>query len=80
MVIIAALDVVPDWLRTCWAEHACVFLKVADLLSGPWRGRFNAATMLGQSRVVHQAEICSATDLIDFFRFNIAFAQRIYEE
>lgn len=76
----AALDATHHWSRMDWTERASVFLKAADLLSGPWRDRLNAATMLGQSKTVHQAEIDSAAELIDFLRWNVAFAQRIYEE
>jgi 1-pyrroline-5-carboxylate dehydrogenase len=57
-----------------------VFLRAADLLAGPWRDRLNAATMLGQSKSVHQAEIDAACELIDFLRFNAAFAQQIHAE
>ena len=70
----------PDWSRTSSTERASVFLKAADLLAGPWRDRLNAATMLGQSKTVHQAEIDSAAALIDFFRFNVCFMERIYRE
>jgi 1-pyrroline-5-carboxylate dehydrogenase len=76
----AALDASHSWSRTDWTERASVFLKAADLLSGPWRDRLNAATMLNQSKTVHQAEIDSAAELVDFFRWNVAFMQRIYEE
>lgn len=69
-----------DWAATSWEERAAIFLRAADLLSGPWRDRLNAATMLGQSKTVHQAEIDSAAELIDFWRFNVAFMLRIYEE
>jgi 1-pyrroline-5-carboxylate dehydrogenase len=69
-----------DWSRLPWTERAAIFLKAADLLSGPWRERLNAATMLGQSKTVHQAEIDSAAELIDFWRFNVGFARRIYED
>ena len=78
--IAAALHAAHDWSRTSWTERASVFLKAADLLSGPWRNRLNAATMLGQSKTAHQAEIDSAAELVDFFRFNVAFAQKLYEE
>jgi len=69
-----------DWHRTPWEERAAVFLRAADLLSGPWRATLNAATMLGQSKTVHQAEIDAACELTDFFRFNVQFMLRIYEE
>jgi 1-pyrroline-5-carboxylate dehydrogenase len=61
-------------------DRAAVFLKAADLLAGPWRARVNAATMLGQSKTAFQAEIDSACELIDFWRFNVVFAQRLYRE
>jgi 1-pyrroline-5-carboxylate dehydrogenase len=69
-----------DWSRTSAAERASIFLKAADLLAGPWRDRLNAATMLGQSKTVHQAEIDSAAELIDFLRFNVHFMERIYQD
>src|ERR671914_333569 len=59
-----------DWSRTSLTERAAIFLKAADLLAGPWRMRLNAATMLGQSKTAFQAEIDSACELIDFWRFN----------
>src|SRR4029450_11274003 len=59
-------------------EHrAAVFLRAADLLAGPWRQTLNASTMLGQSKTAYQAEIDAACELIDFFRFNVAFARQI---
>ena len=61
-------------------DRAAVFLKAAELLAGPWRDTLNAATMLNQSKTVHQAEIDSACELIDFWRFNPYYAQKIYEE
>ena len=69
-----------DWSRTPWEERATVFLRAAELLAGPWRATLNAATMLGQSKTAHQAEIDAACELIDFWRFNVQFMQRIYEE
>jgi 1-pyrroline-5-carboxylate dehydrogenase len=69
-----------DWSRTPWEERAAVFLRAAELLAGPWRATLNAATMLGQSKTVHQAEIDSACELIDFWRFNPSYMVRIYEE
>ena len=68
-----------DWSRMPWESRAAIFLKAADLLAGPWRHRLNAATMLGQSKTCHQAEIDAACELIDFFRFNVRFMQEIYE-
>lgn len=69
-----------DWARLPWEERAAVFLRAAELLAGPYRAAMNAATMLGQSKTVHQAEIDAACELIDFFRFNAHFAERIYSE
>jgi len=69
-----------DWSRASWEERASVFLRAADLLAGPWRARLNAATMLGQSKTPHQAEIDAAAELIDFWRFNVEFAQRLYDQ
>ncbi|MBY8822076.1 L-glutamate gamma-semialdehyde dehydrogenase [Sphingomonas colocasiae] len=69
-----------DWSRTPWEARARIFLKAADLVSGPWRDRLNAATMLGQSKTAPQAEIDSAAELADYFRFNVSFMLRIYGE
>ncbi len=69
-----------DWSRWPWEERAAVFLRAAELLSGPWRDTLNAATMLGQSKTAHQAEIDAACELTDFLRFNVEFMTRIYEE
>jgi 1-pyrroline-5-carboxylate dehydrogenase len=76
----AARDAWPDWSRLPWTERAAVFLRAADLLAGPWRDTVNAATMLGQSKTAHQAEIDAACELCDFLRFNVTYAARIYEE
>ena len=76
----AASDAWHDWSRLQWAERAAVFLRAADLLAGPWRDTVNAATMLGQSKTAHQAEIDAACELCDFLRFNVAYAARIYDE
>jgi 1-pyrroline-5-carboxylate dehydrogenase len=69
-----------DWSRTPWEERAAVFLRAAELLAGPWRTTMVAATMLNQSKTVHQAEIDAAAELIDFFRFNVEFMTRVYAE
>jgi 1-pyrroline-5-carboxylate dehydrogenase len=69
-----------DWSRTPWEERAAVFLRAAELLSGPWRATLNAATMLNQSKTAHQAEIDAACELIDFWRFNVEFMTRVYSE
>jgi 1-pyrroline-5-carboxylate dehydrogenase len=78
--IAAAGEAWKDWSRTPWEERAAVFLRAAELLAGPWRATLNAATMLGQSKTAHQAEIDAACELIDFFRFNVEFMTRIYEQ
>jgi 1-pyrroline-5-carboxylate dehydrogenase len=76
----AAADAWEDWSRTPWEDRAAVFLRAAELLAGPWRQTLNAATMLGQSKTAHQAEIDAACELIDFWRFNVQYMTRIYEE
>ena len=78
--ISAAARAWPQWSRTHWTERAAVFLKAAELLANRWRPTLNAATMLGQSKTVHQAEIDSAAELIDFWRFNVDFMSRLYNE
>lgn len=78
--IAAATDARRDWETMRWEARAAVFLKAADLLAGPWRMRINAATMLGQSKTAHQAEIDAACELIDFLRWNVHFAARLYAE
>src|SRR3954454_21934870 len=78
--IAASADAWADWSRTPWQERAAVFLRAAELLAGPWRQTLNAATMLGQSKTAGQAEIDAACELIDFFRFNVEFMVRVYEE
>jgi 1-pyrroline-5-carboxylate dehydrogenase len=76
----AAGDAWHDWSRTPWEERAAVLLRASELLAGPWRQTLNAATMLGQSKTAHQAEIDSACEVIDFWRFNVKYMTRIYEE
>jgi 1-pyrroline-5-carboxylate dehydrogenase len=76
----AALKAWPDWSTAPWETRASVFLRAADLLSGPWRDRLNAATILGQSKSVHQSEIDAACELIDFWRWNVHFASRLQED
>ncbi|OBF34114.1 1-pyrroline-5-carboxylate dehydrogenase [Mycobacterium sp. ACS1612] len=73
----AAMAAKPDWEATPFDERAAVFLRAADLLAGPWREKIAAATMLGQSKTAYQAEIDSPCELIDFWRFNVAFARQI---
>src|SRR6478609_4419941 len=75
--IAAATEAAPAWRALSFDDRAAVLLKAADLLAGPWRQRLNAATMLGQSKTAFQAEIDSACELIDFWRFNVHFARTI---
>jgi 1-pyrroline-5-carboxylate dehydrogenase len=69
-----------EWANWTWEDRAAVFLRAAELLTTSWRQTLNAATMLGQSKTAFQAEIDSASELIDFWRFNVAFAQELYQE
>ncbi|MGB3763525.1 MAG: L-glutamate gamma-semialdehyde dehydrogenase [Ornithinimicrobium sp.] len=76
----AAMAAAPAWRDLSFDDRAAIFLKAADLISGPWRARINAATMLGQSKTAIQAEIDSACELIDFWRFNVHFGREILAE
>jgi 1-pyrroline-5-carboxylate dehydrogenase len=76
----AAAEARREWASWPWEDRLGVFLKAAELLSTTWRASLNAATMLGQSKTVFQAEIDSAAELIDFWRFNPHFAQELYHE
>ena len=76
----AAQEAYHEWSRWPWEERAGVFLRAAELLATTWRDTLNAATMLCQSKTVHQAEIDAACELIDFFRFNVHFAERLHQE
>jgi 1-pyrroline-5-carboxylate dehydrogenase len=76
----AARQAAPGWRELSYDDRAAIFLRAADLLSGPWRATLNAATMLGQSKSVQQAEIDSAAELIDFWRFNVHFGRRLLAE
>ncbi|WP_336205001.1 L-glutamate gamma-semialdehyde dehydrogenase [Nonomuraea sp. LPB2021202275-12-8] len=78
--ISSALRAAPAWRALSFDERAAVFLKAADLLSGPWRATLNAATVLGQSKSVQQAEIDAACELIDFLRFNVSYARQLYAD
>src|SRR5687767_3057524 len=78
--IAAAAEAQREWATWAWHERAAVFLRAAELLTTSWRSTLNAATMLGQSKTVIQAEIDSASELIDFWRFNPHYAQELYEE
>lgn len=76
----AARDAWPKWAALPWQARAAIFLKAADLLAGPFRDTLNAATMLGQSKTVYQAEIDAACELIDFYRFNPYYMQQIFQQ
>jgi len=78
--IAAAREAAPAWRGMSFDDRAAILLKAADLLAGPWRDRLNAATMLGQSKTVYQAEIDAACELIDFWRFNVSHARKILED
>ena len=80
LAIDAAKRAHAGWAALSWTDRASVFLKAAELLAGSHRAALNASTMLGQSKTAHQAEIDAACELIDFFRFNVHFAQRIASE
>jgi 1-pyrroline-5-carboxylate dehydrogenase len=75
----AALRAGPAWRALPYDERAAVLLRAADLLSGPWRDRMNAATMLGQSKTCYQAEIDAACELADFWRFNVHYGRELLE-
>ncbi|WP_099248680.1 L-glutamate gamma-semialdehyde dehydrogenase [Mycobacterium sp. shizuoka-1] len=73
----AAMAAKNEWAATSFDDRAAVFLRAADLLAGPWREKIAAATMLGQSKTAYQAEIDAPCELVDFWRFNVAFARQI---
>ena len=75
-----ALQAKEKWAAMPFEQRASIFLKAADLIAGPYRAKINAATMLAQSKTIHQAEIDAACEFIDFLRFNVQFAQEIYAE
>ena len=76
----AALAAREQWANLDWNQRAAIFLKAADLLAGPFRAKMNAATMLGQSKNVFQAEIDASCEFIDFLRFNVQYLTQIYKE
>ncbi len=76
MAIDAALDARPSWQALEWQDRAAIFLRAADLVSGPYRAKINAATMLGQSKTVHQAEIDAACEFADFCDLMCSLCQR----
>ena len=76
----SALDKKNEWTNTPWQERASIFLKAAELIAGPYRSKINAATMIGQSKSIFQAEIDAACEFVDFLKFNIIFMSEIYKE
>ncbi|MHA3788190.1 L-glutamate gamma-semialdehyde dehydrogenase [Flavobacterium hauense] len=78
--IAAALAAKKKWAALSWEHRASIFLKAADLLAGPYRAKINAATMIGQAKTIHQAEIDAACEFIDFLRYNVEFMTQIYAE
>ncbi|MDA7558481.1 L-glutamate gamma-semialdehyde dehydrogenase [Flavobacteriaceae bacterium] len=78
--ISTALEARKEWSKMPWEQRAGIFLKAAELIAGPYRAKINAATMIAQSKTVHQAEIDAACELIDFLRFNVQFMTDIYCE
>lgn len=78
--ITTALNAREAWGNLPWEQRAAIFLKAADLLAGPYRAKINAATMMAQSKTVHQAEIDAACEMIDFLRFNVKFMSDIYKD
>ncbi|MFW5416285.1 L-glutamate gamma-semialdehyde dehydrogenase [Nocardiopsis sp. CNT-189] len=78
--VAAAKRAAPAWRAMPFDERAAILLRAADLLAGPWRQTLNAATMLGQSKTAIQAEIDAACELIDFWRFNVAYARQLMEQ
>lgn len=75
-----ALESRTKWASMAWEQRAAIFLKAAELIAGPYRARINAATMIAQSKTIHQAEIDASCELIDFLRFNVEFMTQIYQD
>jgi len=75
-----ALEARTAWANMAWEQRAAIFLKAAELIAGPYRARINAATMIAQSKNIHQAEIDASCELIDFLRFNVEFMTQIYAD
>ena len=78
--ISAALEARKAWSQMPWEQRAAIFLRAAELVAGPYRAKINAATMIAQSKTIHQAEIDAACEYIDFLRFNLEFMSQIYDE
>ncbi len=75
-----ALESRTKWASMAWEQRAAIFLKAAELIAGPYRAKINAATMIAQSKTIHQAEIDASCELIDFLRFNVEFMTQIYAD
>lgn len=75
-----ALESRTKWANMAWEQRAAIFLKAAELIAGPYRAKINAATMIAQSKTIHQAEIDASCELIDFLRFNVEFMTQIYAD
>jgi len=80
LAITSALEARTAWANLAWEHRAAIFLKAAELIAGPYRAKINAATMIAQSKTIHQAEIDAACELIDFLRFNVEFMTQIYKD
>ena len=80
LAISTALEAKQKWASLPWQQRAAIFLKAAELIAGPYRAKINAATMIAQSKTIHQAEIDAACELIDFLRFNVEFMTNIYAD
>ncbi|WP_420602549.1 L-glutamate gamma-semialdehyde dehydrogenase [Flagellimonas sp.] len=78
--ISSCLESRKTWADLTWEQRAAIFLKAADLVAGPYRAKINAATMMAQSKTIHQAEIDAACEFIDFLRFNVEYMSQIYSE
>ena len=80
LAIDTALEAKEKWSQMEWEQRAAIFLRAAELIAGPYRAKINAATMMAQSKTVHQAEIDAACEFIDFLRFNVEFMTKIYSD
>ena len=78
--IASALEARKKWATLAWEQRAAIFLKAAELIAGPYRSKINAATMIGQSKTIYQAEIDASCELIDFLRYNVEFMTQIYND
>ncbi len=80
IAISTALEARVSWATIAWEQRAAIFLRAAELIAGPYRAKINAATMLAQSKTIHQAEIDAACELVDFLRYNVQYMSEIYAE